>query len=376
MAEAFLYGNGGSNPLNFRVIGNPQPQNPKENTIWINTDANINSYAFAATEHDAMRSGINRITRPYATSSGNKRGVVFTANDDGTITANGTNDGTGLSQFVIKSITLPYGTYYLTGCSDASDTELMAHTGSASLGRGKNVRFTLSETQTINVYYQIVSGGSVKNAVCNPVLCRLDGMVWITTGTSGNVTFNALKKNGIHVYPISAKLFVSGSWVAKTAEIWQSSAWKGWIRHLYNKGDECVSLTGGWTSYKQGDSGYNQGSCVKGTTGITISCNSLQAIATRPVNMIDLTNVSTIELEASNVSISSGNPGILAVSVVKASGEFANGSAAAQMNIDASGKMSLDVSNLSGAYYIIFCAWNWSGSGTIQGTLNEMGLLG
>ena len=32
-----------------------------------------------------------------------------------------------------------------------------------------------------------------------------EGMVWITTGTSSTVEFNALKKNGIQVYPISAK---------------------------------------------------------------------------------------------------------------------------------------------------------------------------
>jgi hypothetical protein len=255
--ECYLVQNGGGNPLNFKVICNPQPETAKENTIWVDTDR-IHNYYFSATQPENM--------------------------------------------------------------------------------------------------------------------AEYD--VWFPVGTFSPVAFSVMKKNPVMVYPISAKQMVSGVLVDKTAKSWQSGAWKDWIRHLYNKGDECVSLTGGWTSYKQGDSGYSKGSCVKGTTGITISCNSLQAIATRPVNMIDLTNVSTIELEVSNVSISSGNPGILSVSVVKASGQFSNVDAAAQMNIDASGKMSLDVSSIFGEYYIIFCAWNWSGSGTIQGTLNEMGLLG
>lgn len=48
MGEAFLYGNGEQNPLNFRVIGSlVQPAAPKENTIWVNTDTTITSWVFA-----------------------------------------------------------------------------------------------------------------------------------------------------------------------------------------------------------------------------------------------------------------------------------------------------------------------------------------
>lgn len=35
---------GGANPLNFKVVGNPKPANPKENTIWIDTDIPIPFY--------------------------------------------------------------------------------------------------------------------------------------------------------------------------------------------------------------------------------------------------------------------------------------------------------------------------------------------
>ena len=34
----------------------------------------------------------------------------------------------------------------------------------------------------------------------------IEGMVWFSTGTVSTTEFNALKKNGIHVYPDSAKL--------------------------------------------------------------------------------------------------------------------------------------------------------------------------
>ena len=49
MGQAFLHGNGGANPLNFKVVGNPQPTSPKENTIWINTDVAVTGYVFSAT---------------------------------------------------------------------------------------------------------------------------------------------------------------------------------------------------------------------------------------------------------------------------------------------------------------------------------------
>lgn len=36
--------------LNFAVVGNPQPENPSENTIWVNTDTEITGWAFGADE--------------------------------------------------------------------------------------------------------------------------------------------------------------------------------------------------------------------------------------------------------------------------------------------------------------------------------------
>ena len=99
---------GGGGGLNFKVVGvSAQPGNPKENTIWVNTDTEITSWAFSATEPES------------------------------------------------------------------------------------------------------------------PV----EGMVWIVTGTSSTVEFNALKKNGIQVYPVSCKQYVSGAWADRFAYVYQNGAW-------------------------------------------------------------------------------------------------------------------------------------------------------
>ena len=77
-----------------------------------------------------------------------------------------------------------------------------------------------------------------------------DGMVWISTGASSTVEFNALKKNGIQVYPMSAKQYVSGAWVDKEAKSYQNGAWVDWWNgELYKNGDAYTHVTGGWSNF-------------------------------------------------------------------------------------------------------------------------------
>lgn len=76
------------------------------------------------------------------------------------------------------------------------------------------------------------------------------GMVWISTGTSSTVAFNALKKNGIQVYPISAKQYVGGAWKTVTAQSYIGGQWvqfsSDWEGELYEPGNKWESVTGGW----------------------------------------------------------------------------------------------------------------------------------
>lgn len=81
--------------------------------------------------------------------------------------------------------------------------------------------------------------------------------VWFPVGTSSTVEFNALKKNGIMVYPLSAKQYISGAFVDVTAKSYQGGEWVNWTTYLYNKGDQCTDLTGGWNVYKESNSGYD-----------------------------------------------------------------------------------------------------------------------
>lgn len=68
------------------------------------------------------------------------------------------------------------------------------------------------------------------------------GMVWFATGSSSSVAFNAVKKNGIWVYPAGCQQYVSGAWVDKTAKTYQSGAWVEWLYWLYDTGSKKVEL--------------------------------------------------------------------------------------------------------------------------------------
>lgn len=77
----------------------------------------------------------------------------------------------------------------------------------------------------------------------------VEGMVWISVGTSSPVAFNALKKDSLQVYPISAKQHLSGAWEAVTAKSYQNGAWVAWWNgELYMEGKWFTVNTGKWVS--------------------------------------------------------------------------------------------------------------------------------
>ena len=109
-----------------------------------------------------------------------------------------------------------------------------------------------------------------------------EGMVWFFTGTQSSSEFNALKKNGIQVYPLSAKQYVSGAWVTKTAKSYQSGAWVDWCLVL-------VPNTGlRWTE-----------------SGATVTKNATETVITASVSanstkyaycVVDLTEFKTLKV--------------------------------------------------------------------------------
>ena len=185
------------------------------------------------------------------------------------------------------------------------------------------------------------------------------GMVWISTGKTSTAPFNALKKNNITVYPISAKQYVSGAWVDKEAKSYQNGVWVDlWNGYLFKNGDEYNTITGGWvTAAKAYTSGTNAvpAKVTKADGTITVNPNGDGGCILYTANKISLAGYSTLIFDG-KVSNATAYASLCNMRVWSEIGDYSTSNAAAtatiQRNVD--GEVTLDVSGLDGEYYIGF----------------------
>lgn len=248
MAKGFKHGSGGM-PLNFNVVGNPQPTDPKENTIWLNTDVPIAGWYFQAEQPE-------------------------------------------------------------------------------------------------NLVY---------------------GEVWFLTDKYSTTEINALKKNGIQVYLISAKQYINGELANVPTMIYKNGEWVSLEtkRYLYKRGDECTDITGGWSAttlvYGGDGSAYMMGTVRKNTDSILLDCSSsgqYQA-SVGTLKKIDVTNVSKLYLECTSVATVSN--GYYDFGLITGAGNLKNVAVARAKIVY--GEASLDVSNITGSYYVFVAINSAYGTG-------------
>lgn len=178
------------------------------------------------------------------------------------------------------------------------------------------------------------------------------GMVWINVGTFSPVEFNALKKNGLQVYPISAKQYVGGAWVDKTAKSYQGGEWVDWMIYLF---DETKGQMVPFTSTKE-----TNGSVSIGTNSIVLSYssgNNGQSIA-RTSETVDLTASKRLVFDAictghgsdSDYAIGAGIVSTVAPAIIDRNASYP---AYIFMTADSTRKLyAIDISGLSGKYYV------------------------
>lgn len=186
---------------------------------------------------------------------------------------------------------------------------------------------------------------------------REEGTLWITTGASSNVAFNALKKkNGLKVYPISAKHYRSGAWVEKPAEIYQNGKWQDWWNgELFDNGDQHELFTGGWEIAEDTNATYEISTVLKyhypGSGNFT-------AIYT--AKKIDLTNYKTLRGEC---VITKGANAYQRFGVFHSIPTVTNATTVWSTYVDAAtGSLSVDISSLTGEFYVGFGCLYYGGA--------------
>ncbi len=182
----------------------------------------------------------------------------------------------------------------------------------------------------------------------------VEGMVWISTGTSSAIEFNALKKNALQVYPISAKQYVGSAWMSVTAMNYHDAKWYDWVTYYYDNGDECESNGGLWTNSGYSRSGYSLLPPTKEDSYILVKGNggsTANGFAGKEES-VNLTDKDSITAVVVNVAGESG------YMLVLSSQKFSSPTnAAAYVQLPGNTEeetIVLDISELSGSYYIAF----------------------
>lgn len=193
-----------------------------------------------------------------------------------------------------------------------------------------------------------------------------EGLVWITVGSGSPGEIDLTEKNNLSIYPMFAKQYVSGAWVQKIAKTFVDGVWESWLwTHVYNQGDICEALTGGWTTKAIGsDAQYNNPVAPTITYGSKYlqirqgQDSSWQNGIAHTVNKIDLTPYSSIS--AVITSTSQGLAASTGYFILHDSfGTYGeNGRVATsdywQTN---TGTFTIDTSNINKAVYVCFEAY-------------------
>ena len=183
-----------------------------------------------------------------------------------------------------------------------------------------------------------------------------EGRVWIKTSTVSAGVFNALKKNSLYIYPAEAKQYVNGAWVSKAMKIYQNGTWKSMEMYLYNY--DKMGYT--WTSegkLMSADAGGDKSAptITDGSGGVlnirqpkTYSCG-IAYISQK----IDLTNYKTLTFSGV-ISADTDHTWRARLYIWSALGTYANDNSAAMKQANVNGTTTIDISSLSGSYYIGF----------------------
>lgn len=192
----------------------------------------------------------------------------------------------------------------------------------------------------------------------------VEGMVWLLTGLPAAATMSIV--NGAVLLPVvSALQYVSGSWVKKSAQIYQSGAWA----------DLAVVLlppSANWAATKiYNDTTYALGSVELTDTGAELSAGHMQGAGICPDTLIDFTSSATLRVYFElGQALTSAYTFVVYIDTTR----LAVNPAAVKMATSADaalGYVELDVSSVNGSYLILAGLTNWTTGTTVTGRITK-----
>ena len=197
----------------------------------------------------------------------------------------------------------------------------------------------------------------------------VDYDVWFPVGTSSTVEFNALKKGGIQVYPLSAQQMVSGVLKDVTAKSYQGGVWKEWIEVID------FDLTN-WTKKNP----YPSRSYTKGT--YDLSSKTLKGSITKDYQHVVLVKNEKMNFQSANtlnmiysLSKNMSSNGAIFVKLSSSFSDPADNTCVVNQRIteQATNKeISIDVSSVNSSYYLWIGLVAWGNAGTVNFEISKL----
>lgn len=200
----------------------------------------------------------------------------------------------------------------------------------------------------------------------------IDGMLWIENGSGSEISFNALKKNALIVYPKRAYQYVDGTFSPLDAWLYDGVSrpkFSASTTYLYIEGDTCEGLTGGYYAAGLKPASTSASAAAPtityGDDAMTIAGSnsySYNGGYVRTKNKIDLTDFSVLVFEGSRTG-----SGGAAMHVWTDIGSYINEKSVKSCVIsNGDTRAEIDVSGLSGLHYVGFATTkNNDGAATI-----------
>ena len=141
---------------------------------------------------------------------------------------------------------------------------------------------------------------------------------------------------------------------------------------LYDSGEEYSDITGGWSGFAC-YSGTSKGTFTKNSSSIYIKSNGskgAQSIAAAPANKIDITDISTLKVNVTSFNVQSEYRSYFILSSSRNTSSVNN--SVATKEITGTGETELDISGLSGSYYVIVYNRAIDGANTYELTFNRV----
>ena len=141
---------------------------------------------------------------------------------------------------------------------------------------------------------------------------------------------------------------------------------------LYDSGEEYSDITGGWSGFAC-YSGTSKGTFTKNSSSIYIKSNGskgAQSIAAAPENKIDITDISTLKVNVTSFNAQSEYRAYFLLSSSRDTSSASN--SVATKEIKGTGEVALNVSSLSGSYYVLVYTRAVNGAGTYELTFDRV----